>query len=92
MKNFLTSIAFVIISFAGAANVFATNIGSHSIDVTVGEVDKISADDENQDVHAPDTGLFGLEADGATITVTATIFTIIIFACVSGYIHRKHIK
>ena len=93
MKKYLIfSMAFVIMSFAGITNVSAASIGSQSIDVTVGEVDKIDTDDAEQDIQTPDTGLFGLETGSASIAIAVTIPTIVILACVLGYAYRKHAK
>ncbi len=86
-------IAIVITLFAGMANASAANISSQSIDVTVGEVDSVSADNENQDIHTPDTGLFGLDADSTMpIVIAATVPAIAILACVFLYFYRKHTK
>lgn len=83
-----------MIALAAAANVSATSIGSQSVDVTVGEVDQISTDDENLDARTPNTGLFGLEANSASI-ITAAFLAIpvaVIIVCLFRYIHRKHTK
>ena len=86
-------IAIVITLFAGMANASAANISSQSIDVTVGEVDSVSADNENQDIHTPDTGLFGLDADSAAPIIIATTIPIVF---ILGFIfirtYCKHIK
>ena len=92
-KSLIFSIAFAIISFVGVANVSAASIGSHSMDVTVGEVDKISTDEENQDLQAPETGLFGLAADSTVpIVIATTVPVMAIIVCAFMYIHRKRTK
>lgn len=92
-KSLIFSIAFAIISFIGVANVSAASISSYSMDVTVGEVDKISTDDEKQDIHTPDTGLFGLDASGAVPIIIATTMPIVfILGFVFIHIYHKHTK
>lgn len=94
MKKYLFIIVFAIAAFMVVANVSAASINSQSVDVTVGEVDQISTDEENQDIHAPDTGLFGLEANSASIITAAflAIPVVAIIVCLFRYIHRKHTK
>ena len=93
MKKYLIpSTIFAIISFIGMVNVSAASVNSQSIDVRVGEVDEINTDDENQDLHTPDTGLFGLEASSASVIMITAIPAIIILVCIFGYICRKHTK
>lgn len=94
MKKYLFIIVFAIATFMVVANVSAASINSQSVDVTVGEVDQISTDDENLDARTPDTGLFGLEANNASI-ITAAFLTIpvaVIIVCLFRHIHRKHTK
>ena len=94
MKKYLFIIVFAIATFMVVANVSAASINSQSVDVTVGEVDQISTDDENLDARTPDTGLFGLNVDSASIITSAflAIPVAVILACLFRYIHRKHIK
>ena len=84
-----------MITLVAAANVSAASIGSQSVDVTVGEVDQISTDDnKDQDVHIPNTGLFGLEANSTSIIVTTflTIPIVVVLACIFSYARHKHAK
>lgn len=93
MKKYLIfSMIFAIISFIGMVNVSAASVNSQSIDVRVGEVDEIYTDDENQDLHTPDTGLFGLEASSASVIMITVIPAIIILVCIFGCIYHKHTK
>lgn len=93
MKKYLIfSMIFAIISFIGMVNVYASSVNSQSIDVRVGEVDEIYTDDENQDLHTPDTGLFGLEASSASVIMITVIPAIIILVCIFGCIYHKHTK
>lgn len=94
MKKYLFIIVFAIATFMVVANVSAASINSQSVDVTVGEVDQISTDDENLDARTPDTGLFGLNVDSASIITSAflAIPAAVILACLFRYIHRKHTK
>lgn len=94
MKKYLIfSIAFTIMPFAGITNVSAASISNYSMDVTVGEVDGISTDDENQDIHTPETGLFGLGSDNAAPIIIASATPIVVVSgCIFVYIHRKHAK
>lgn len=94
MKRYLIfGTAFIIMSFAGITSVSAASISSYSIDVTVGEVDGVGTDDENQDIHTPETGLFGLESDNAApIVIALTAPIAVVSGCVFTYIHRKHVK
>lgn len=94
MKKYLFSIVFAITVLVAAANVSAASISSQSIDVTVGEVDQISTNEESQDVYAPETGLFGLDVNNASI-IAATFLVIpaaVILAYLFKRIHRKHTK
>ena len=88
-KSLIFGAALIIVSFIIAANVSAASVSSQSIDVTVGEVDRISTDDENQDVHTPDTGLFGSEASGAFVAATIAVPTVIIFIYMLKRIQHK---
>lgn len=94
MKKYLFIIVFAIATFMVVANVSAASINSQSVDVTVGEVDQISTDDENLDARTPDTGLFGLNVDSASIITSAflAIPAAVILACLFRYIRRKHTK
>lgn len=94
MKKYLFIIVFAIATFMVVANVSAASINSQSVDVTVGEVDQISTDEENQDIHAPDTGLFGLGSDNTAIIMTAfsAIPIAVTLAWLFRYIRRKHTK
>lgn len=93
MKRYLIlGLVIAIISFIGVVNVSAVSISRQSVDVTVGEVDKINTDDENQDIHTPDTGLFGVETSSASIVMVTAIPAIIILTCIFMYIYRKHTK
>ena len=93
MKKYLiSSMIFAIISFIGMVNVSAASVNSQSIDVRVGEVDEINTNDENQDLHTPDTGLFGLETSSASVIMITVMPAIIILVCIFGYIYRKHTK
>ena len=73
------------------ANTSAANIGNQSIDVTVGEVDEANYDDEKQGTQAPNTGLFGLDADTSTSSfiVCFIISAAFIFICLSIRCRRK---
>jgi len=53
-------------------NAFAAGVGGQSINVTVGEVDKIDADG-NQDIDAPQTGAFGLGFNGDFVTTSVVL-------------------
>lgn len=95
MKKYLIfSIVCTMIALAAAANVSAASISSQSVDVTVGEVDQINTNDENLDARTPDTGLFGLNVDSASIITSAflAIPAAVILAYLFRYIHRKHTK
>ena len=93
MKKILVfSVMFVTIatSFTFITDTFVTGIGSQSVDVTVGEVDKIDIDEE-QDIDAPQTGIFGLGA-GEKSFATAVTFAIPVALFViflSGYFYRR---
>lgn len=85
MKKFLVStIVFmaVIVSAAFSANTFAAGLGSQSVDVTVGEVDRIGTDEEQKDVDVPQTGIFGLNynndfiAASVVFTIPVTVFVV----------------
>ena len=95
MKKYLIfSVAFIIMTVVSVTNVSATGLGSQSIDVTVGEVDKINTDNEEQNVYAPNTGIFGLDSDHTSI-VAGVFFTIpvaVILVCLFRYIHHRHAK
>ena len=94
MKKYLIfGIAFIIMFSAGITSVSAASISSYSIDVTVGEVDGVGADDKNQDIHTPETGLFGLEPDNAApIVIAFTAPIVVVSGCVFTYVRRKHAK
>jgi hypothetical protein len=92
MKKYLFIIVFAITAFMVVANVSAASINSQSVDVTVGEVDQISTDDENLDARTPDTGLFGLGSDGVGTVVATMIPAIIVLTCIFWHIYRKRTK
>lgn len=94
MKKYLIfGIAFIIMSLAGITNVSAVSISSYSIDVTVGEVDGVGTDDENQDIHTPETGLLELEPDNAApIVIAFTVPIVVVSGYVFTYVRRRHAK
>ena len=100
MKRCLIIVAiFMVIALADAVNASAINVGSQSREVTVGEVDRIESDDENvidegQEVRAPETGLFGLETDQASIMIAAflSIPVAVILAWLSIYIYHRYAR
>ena len=84
LTSSLASIA-IFTSFISTANTFAAELGSYSADVTIGEVDKINTDVEEQNIHTPETGVFGLESNSGPviaatfITMPITVFIIFLF-------------
>ena len=93
-KYLLFSMALSIMASVSITNVFAIGLGSQSINVTVGEVEKTNADDEEQKVYVPNTGIFGLESDKVPVVITA-VFAMpvaVILVCLFGYIHHKQVK
>lgn len=94
MKRYLIfGIVFIIMSFAGIASVSATSTSSYSIDVMVGEVDGVGTDDENQDIHTPETGLLGLESDNAApIVIAFTVPIVVVSGYAFTYVRRRHAK
>ena len=92
MKKLLIGLMFIMMSFIRVANVSAASIGSQSMDVTVGEVDMIDGDNGDQNVSAPDTGVFGLDGDSAAVFVAALLIIPIaaIITSLFRYTYRKH--
>lgn len=95
MKKFLVfSIFFVIMASTLITNVSAIGLSEQFKDVTVGEVEKNNTDDEEQNVNAPDTGIFGLESEQASIVTTA-VFVIpvtVILAFLFRFAYSKKSK
>ena len=96
MKKLLVpSIVFVIVvmSFSFMVNTFAVGLSNQSVDVTVGEVDRIDTDEEQKDVDAPQTGIFGSNYNNDLI-VASTVFAIpvtvfLVFLTRFCYLHIK---
>ena len=97
-KVLIVVVAFIIVAFTDAVSVSAINVGSQFREVTVGEVDGVDDDenivDEKQEVHAPETGLFGLDSNRAFVVVGVLLsMSVAIFlAWLFGYIHRRHAR
>ena len=88
-KLLILSGAFVamIVLTAPSVDVFAADYDGRSVEVTVGEVDRIDTGDrdgiddidEKQRINAPDTGLFGLGvADGASVMSATFLIAFVI--------------
>lgn len=96
-KLFIVAATFLIIAFADIASASAINISySQSGEITVGEVDKIDSDDKNtiyekQEVHTPETGLFGLETNYA-IAVCLCIPAVVILVWLLRYIYHRYTR
>jgi hypothetical protein len=102
MKRYLIVVLILaLMPFVGATSVSAATIESQSVDVVVGEVDRIGSDDEiigkdsEQEVYdVPNTGLFGTGVDemSAVVTASSTIVVAIILAWLFAHIRRKYKK
>lgn len=97
-KVLIVVVAFMIVAFTDTVSVSAINVGSQFREVTVGEVDGIDDDenivDEKQEVHAPETGLFGLDSNRAFVVVGVllSIPVVVSFVWLFGHIHHRHTK
>lgn len=95
MKKFLAiNIVFMFIaaSFTLATNISATTISSQSMDVTVGEVDRIN--DEKQNIFTPNTGISESNANKESVMLTTffTISAVAILVLLLSHTHYKHTK
>lgn len=99
-KLFIVAATFLIIAFADIASASAINISySQSGEITVGEVDKIDSDDKNtiyekQEVHTPETGLFGLETNQASVAIAVCLCipAVVILVWLLRYIYHRYTR
>lgn len=90
MKKYLIiGFALVTVFSMWAVGVSAVSIGSQSIDVTVGEVDTISGDDEEQSFIVPDTGANTKQIEMITSSSIVLFATVIVMISFGVFAVRK---